>query len=250
MLEWLKLENVGPAPKFELDFAPRVNLITGDNGLGKSFLLDVAWFALSGYWRDPVLPRAQKDKSSSIKFRKKSVSFPDENIEQRFVFDPREQKWNGNTTLLSDVIVISCQVNDELSIFDSLRNNDHFSFKIGSPKGFVFHANEIWNGIKHDQAVICNGLIQNWANWQRENNKSFQQLKLALVKLSPDENEVLVPGSLTRIGLNDVRDLPTIKMPYGQDVPITHSSAGIKRITSLAYALVWTWQANYWTEVG
>lgn len=60
MLEWLKLENVGPAPKFELDFAPRVNLITGDNGLGKSFLLDVAWFALTEVWRDPVRPRAKK----------------------------------------------------------------------------------------------------------------------------------------------------------------------------------------------
>ena len=40
MLEYLKLENVGPAPRMEIEFAPRVNLITGDNGLGKSFLLD------------------------------------------------------------------------------------------------------------------------------------------------------------------------------------------------------------------
>ena len=43
MLEHLELENVGPAPEMALDLAPRMNLITGDNGLGKSFLLDVAW---------------------------------------------------------------------------------------------------------------------------------------------------------------------------------------------------------------
>ncbi len=48
MLEYLKLENVGPAPRMEVEFAPRVNLITGDNGLGKSFLLDTAWRALTG----------------------------------------------------------------------------------------------------------------------------------------------------------------------------------------------------------
>ena len=29
MLEYLKLENVGPAPCMEVEFAPRVNLITG-----------------------------------------------------------------------------------------------------------------------------------------------------------------------------------------------------------------------------
>jgi recombinational DNA repair ATPase RecF len=34
----------------ELDLAPRLNLLTGDNGLGKSFLLDVAWWAMTRRW--------------------------------------------------------------------------------------------------------------------------------------------------------------------------------------------------------
>ena len=50
MLERLALNNVGPAPEMALDFRPRVNLITGDNGLGKSFLLDMAWWALTRRW--------------------------------------------------------------------------------------------------------------------------------------------------------------------------------------------------------
>ena len=50
MIEHLALENVGPAPKMALDFAPRLNLVTGDNGLGKSFLLDVIWWALTRRW--------------------------------------------------------------------------------------------------------------------------------------------------------------------------------------------------------
>ena len=36
MLEYLHLKNVGPAPEMELQLAPRLNLLTGDNGLGKS----------------------------------------------------------------------------------------------------------------------------------------------------------------------------------------------------------------------
>ena len=36
--------------------APRLNLITGDNGLGKSFLLDVAWYCLTRRWPQEVNP--------------------------------------------------------------------------------------------------------------------------------------------------------------------------------------------------
>src|SRR5690606_21231363 len=50
MIESIHLKNVGPAPEMKMDLAPRLNLITGDNGLGKSFLLDVAWWALTRKW--------------------------------------------------------------------------------------------------------------------------------------------------------------------------------------------------------
>lgn len=57
MLKRLELENVGPAPRMELNLAPRLNLVTGDNGLGKSFLLDVAWWALTRKWPHDLNPR-------------------------------------------------------------------------------------------------------------------------------------------------------------------------------------------------
>ncbi len=45
MLRKLVLKNVGPAAEAALDpVAPRLNLLTGDNGLGKSFLLEAAWW--------------------------------------------------------------------------------------------------------------------------------------------------------------------------------------------------------------
>src|SRR5512144_3004183 len=50
MLEYLHVKNVGPAPDLRFEPAKRLNLITGANGLGKSFLLDVAWWALTRTW--------------------------------------------------------------------------------------------------------------------------------------------------------------------------------------------------------
>jgi hypothetical protein len=62
--------------------------------------------------------------------------------------------------------------------------------------------------------------------------------------LSPLPTEKLEPGQLRRISLDDVRDIPTIKMPYNQDVPVLHASAGIRRIIALAYFLVWAWEEH------
>jgi len=39
ILQMITLAGVGPAEELELDLAPRLNVITGDNGLGKTFLL-------------------------------------------------------------------------------------------------------------------------------------------------------------------------------------------------------------------
>lgn len=71
MLSKLTLEGVGPAKRLDVEFSERLNLITGDNGLGKSFLLDVAWWALTGT-RPRLLPRAGARKAgvgASIQFR-------------------------------------------------------------------------------------------------------------------------------------------------------------------------------------
>jgi hypothetical protein len=48
------------------------------------------------------------------------------------------------------------------------------------------------------------------------------------------------PGKPARVWVEDARDIPTIDLPYG-NIPITEASAGMKRVLSLAYLLVWTW---------
>ena len=51
------MEGVGPSASMTIDLAPRLNLFAGDNGLGKSFILDVAWWALTRTWAgEPIRP--------------------------------------------------------------------------------------------------------------------------------------------------------------------------------------------------
>ncbi len=57
LLRQLNLLNTGPAPEMNLELAPRLNLLTGDNRLGKSFLLDVAWYCLTRRWPQEINPK-------------------------------------------------------------------------------------------------------------------------------------------------------------------------------------------------
>lgn len=57
MIKLLALQNVGPAPSMKLKFGDRLNLLTGDNGLGKSFLLDTIWWAMTRKWPAEVNPQ-------------------------------------------------------------------------------------------------------------------------------------------------------------------------------------------------
>lgn len=62
MLERLELKDVGPVPELRFDFAPRINIITGDNGVGISLVLDVAWWALTRTWAGyPANPKRGSD---------------------------------------------------------------------------------------------------------------------------------------------------------------------------------------------
>ncbi len=50
MIRNLQLRDVGPARELDFEFAPRLNVLTGDNGLGKTFVLDVIWWVLTTTW--------------------------------------------------------------------------------------------------------------------------------------------------------------------------------------------------------
>lgn len=100
MIRHLKMSNVGPAPKMELEFGRRLNLLTGDNGLGKSFLLDIAWWAMTRKWPaeiNPKLTAGKKALPASDGEAKISFSFTGKTREESYEssFLRKEQTWSG-----------------------------------------------------------------------------------------------------------------------------------------------------------
>jgi hypothetical protein len=248
MLEQLELKHVGPSPQLTFDFARRLNLLTGDNGLGKTFILDVAWWALTRTWPGyPAAPHRGQGLKPTIAFqfsgKKRSVRFSS-------TYDFQEQSWPSKPGRPADPgMVLYARVDGSFSVWDPARNYWKEAPTRGvnapdRPAAYHFAPQQVWDGLQPDGRVLCNGLVRDWAMWQGRKDEAYQQLTQALEVLSPSEKERLIPGELTRISLEDVRDMPTLRTPYGQQVPVIHASAGVKRIISLAYLLVWTWQEH------
>lgn len=254
MLRHLHLNNVGPAAELELELAPRLNLVTGDNGLGKSFLLDIAWWAMTRRWPGEVNPRLTagrcalpaKEGPATIGFSFTSkVKTEDYASEYR----PREQAWTGRPGRPANPGLVFYAMSDgSFAVWDPARNywrtQNDVDVQDRVP-AYVFNPAEVWDGLEDsDGKRLCLGLVMDWAGWQKEKSAAYATLKNVLAALSPSDKEQLVPGELTRISLDDARDIPTLRMPYGQDVPVLHASAGIRRILSLAYVLVWAWEEH------
>jgi AAA domain, putative AbiEii toxin, Type IV TA system len=253
MLKHLKLTNLGPADT-ELEFGHRLNLITGDNGLGKSFLLDIAWWAMTRKWPAEINPRLISGKkalprgegTAEINFSFTGKTKP---VEYASSFVRRDEAWTGKQGRPPNPgLVFYAMADGGFAVWDPARNYWRTSGGVDiqdRPPAYVFGPADVWDGLPGTESSWrCNGLIRDWASWQKEDGAAFRQLRTVLGVLSPSADEKLSPGQLTRISLDDARDMPTIRMPYGGDVALVHASSGMRRIIALAYLLVWCWEEH------
>jgi predicted ATPase len=260
MLEYLRLRNVGPAPEMELELAPRLNLITGDNGLGKSFLLDVAWWALTRKWPQDLNTKLTSGysarptdikKPATIEFR---VTSKTKNVTYESKYVPRDESWLGKAGRpWNPGLVIYAHSDGGFSVWDPARNYWKKKGNIDVQErlpGYVFSAKDVWDGLQvtiaGKETVVCNGLIRDWATWIREGGNAAKNMREVLVRLSPsnDDRDRLEPGPLTRISVNVAQDIPSLQTGYAKAVPILHASSGVRRIVALAYMLLWSWHEH------
>lgn len=262
MLRSLSLTDVGPAQSLSIDLGPRLNVMTGDNGLGKSFVLEILWWVLSGTWAGlPAWPRADA-KAPQIAFT------PDEGPPQQLAFVFQTQQWR-KPLQKSPALVLYARADGGFSIWDPARNRTlrQGNRRVPSlprelqqqvdptalrrPAAYDFDAREVMDGKEYKGKTICNGLIRDWVNWQEKTEDSvggtaFQHLCRTLEALSPAPQGApgqIRPGKPIRLFVDDTREFPTIDSGYGE-IPILFASAGMKRIISLAYLIVWAWHEH------
>lgn len=240
MLKWIKLAGVGPADKMHAQLAPRINVITGDNGLGKSFLLDVAWWTLTRTWAGtPAIPTRNK-KVASIYYVVRGKTKDAPIVRSEFRFDTQTWAVDERRSTTSG-IVIYARVDGGFSVWDPARNSRRDK-DVERPSAYHFDKSQVWDGLDVGGKKVCEGLDRDWVSWQRAKASEFEWLKKALLSLSaPDEP--IEPGEPRRVFVGEGRDRPTIRMS-GQEVPIVLASAGVRRVLAIAYLLVWAFREH------
>ena len=262
MLESLQLKNVGPGPRMEMTLASRLNLITGDNGLGKSFLLDVAWWALTRKWPHDLNPKLTSGyaarptdvkRSATIGFRVKGKAGA--SIEYESEYSAPDQSWLRKAGRpWNPGLVLYALADGGFALWDPARN--YWKKKGGQDiqdrvAAYVFGPQDVLDGltvpVEDKPTRICNGLLSDWASWIRERGPDAERMAAVLGLLGPAEaaGKRLEPGkSFARLSVNDVRDIPTILTTYRHEVPILYASLGIRRIAALCYMLTWAWREH------
>lgn len=236
MIEYLKLENVGLAPTFEVEWAPRFNIITGDNGLGKSFLLDLAWWALTRTWAGNLATPSLREGKAVIQYKVSGNAGPVSSA-----YDRASSVWplpRGRPT--KQGIVVYVRIDGGFSVWDPARN--YWRSDPGRPDAYHFDAAQVWDGLEMAGKSVCEGLERDWVSWQTSNASEFKALEEVMQVLSPT-GETLKAGKPERVFLGEGRVRPTLEIG-SQTVPLVFASAGVRRVLALAYFLVWAWSEH------
>lgn len=241
MLQSLKLVGVGPAPEMEMRFAPRLNVLTGDNGLGKSLFLETIWYVLTGNWAGmPAWPQLDAEKPR--------IEFRIDDIDSGPHFRRAKQAWDEFGPIYYEKFLIAyARVDGSVSIWDPARRSVVNSIP---GQADLFSANEIFHGKRRTDRDVCRGLIEDWVTWQERkpdtpSGAAFAHFCSMLESLSPnpESGEIIRARAPIRLFVDDAREFPTIDVGYGR-IPIIHTSTAMQRIIGLAYLITWSWREH------
>ena len=227
----IRTNGVGPADQLRLELGDRLTVIAGDNGLGKSFLLDVAWWAATRRWPNrPAVPFGRQNAGDARISYDLTSDAGVISCDSRF--NPPTQSWVPQSEHPHvPGLYVYARVDGAFSVAD-----DHRGQTDEGPLDFT--ARQVWDG----KGKQIEGLVRDWVSWQVSGEDGFSLLKRVLKGLSPSDLGLLQPCKPTRLP-DDSRQIPVIRHPYG-DIPILYASAGVLRILALAYMIVWSWQEH------
>lgn len=258
MLEHLHLKNVGPAPEMEMALAPRLNLITGDNGLGKSFLLDVAWWTLTGTWPRAwpgygAVPDRRPGTSPSIRWREGRSDAGSFEVEAPFDFDSQtwSAKYPSERAATKPRLVVFARVDGGFSVWDPHRKGEAYRLPygeaaLGRSSAFQFSATDVWEGLTLSEEPprrVCEGLWRDLTLWSLDPSTTAFELLGKVVDVLSSHERVTLTRERAPVVVDDTRESPILQTAGGP-VLLVHASAALRRILSLAYVMVWAWREH------
>ena len=242
----LGFREVGPAKALTYEPSQRLNLLTGDNSLGKTFLLDGVWWAITRNWIEyPAAPRRNVERS--LPEIQVTLDATIRSIRKRSSYNWDRQIWQSyDKHGPVGALAVYARHDGSFFVWDSVSSLSDQS-GVATTDHVVLDRESLWHGKRmkdehRGTTSICNGVLVDWVNWQTRGSH-FSEIFGAFVRcleiLSPPGGQKLKVEDPISMPGNE-QEIPALEMEYGT-VPIVHASAGVKRVVALGYVLIWSW---------
>ena len=147
ILTYLETQSIGPVEELVFEPASRLNLITGDNGLGKTFLLDLSWWALTQDWAERAATplHVSRSKPPIIKF---AVSGSSDSRPVRAAYSHNTGDWEIRERRATESgLVVYARLDGSFAVWDPA--NRALAGPVGGIgrwPGLKFTREQVWSG--------------------------------------------------------------------------------------------------------
>lgn len=243
MIKRLKTFDIGPS-NVDLQLGQRLNLLTGDNGLGKSFLFDIIWFAHTRLWLHEIDPAIRGGYPAKPNFTDQgqpaTIAYTLKGEKPvTLTFDQDSLKWKNGQKLQSPKsgLVFYITADGNYCFYDSLRTTDE-------QPAFLFTEQELWAGnkAKYNFKGLEDDLIVWKKSIEEQDQKSYQLFLNLFRTLTGDQHADL--GKTVMLDKSGRLTVPTINLSIQRDVPILFASTAIKRILAISYFIAWAYSQH------
>ena len=157
--------------------------------------MDIAWWAMTRKWPAELNPRLTSGKKALPHLHSQGeieFTFTSKVKTERYVsaFSRPDQAWTGRPGRPANPgLVLYATAEGGFAVWDPARNYWRTTAQGVDVQdrraAYIFSPQEVWDGLNSDDGVpIANGLIRDWAGWQRENGRAFGHLHWVLSTLS------------------------------------------------------------------
>lgn len=239
-LRYLELVGIGPTKSLKFSPGDRLTVITGDNGLGKTFILECAWWSLTGTWAESQAIPSQAEAKTDPKITFEISAAQTVSQKKTIHYNWDTQRWpEAKDRPTIPGLIVYARVDGSFAVWDPVRHLEGEGQFSGKNHLLVFSRDEVLRGLEGK----IEGLLRDWVKWQHSPDQStFDTFRAVLKRLSPPDMWPLEPGAPVRLPRESM-EFPTIKHRYGA-VPFPNESAGVRRIITLSYLLVWAWNEH------
>ena len=209
ILSYLELQGVGPAANLNFEPGKRINLITGDNGLGKTFLLDTVWWALTGHWLGyPADPTNSPSKQATISYRVAGEYKESDTI--TIEYDRATFSWPTPSDSKADpCLLVYARADNSFAIWDPAQHSAKILNQRPSLLPYYnFSADEVWFGLEDKNQSLCEGLIRDWVHWQNTNDEEIA---------SRDRQAMLTVATTDAQAMVEAAQKAGVQLMYGEN---------------------------------